>query len=202
MNFGEELAYWYLRLNGFFPLPNFALHRYDKEHKLYADADLLAVRWPHVYEEIGGQDCDWDSERFDTWGLNLRNGVTGLIVEVKTGEYSSKDIATAFHKDRLLYAVRRLGFWNEEGAKTAVEALSSSSTYSASNMTVGKLLIAVTPSDGAPPVAYRSLDLSDVEKFIIERMQKYKDPKWASRFFFPSDLMQYLIWDRKKVRKE
>ncbi len=26
MNYGETLAYWYLRLNGFFPLRNFVLH--------------------------------------------------------------------------------------------------------------------------------------------------------------------------------
>ena len=27
MNFAEELVYWYLRLNGFFPITNFVLHR-------------------------------------------------------------------------------------------------------------------------------------------------------------------------------
>ena len=29
MNFGESLAYWYFRLNGFIPLTNFVLHRPD-----------------------------------------------------------------------------------------------------------------------------------------------------------------------------
>ena len=26
MNFAEQLVYWYLRLNGFFPITNFVLH--------------------------------------------------------------------------------------------------------------------------------------------------------------------------------
>jgi hypothetical protein len=29
MNSSEELAYWYLRLNGFFPLTNFVIHRHQ-----------------------------------------------------------------------------------------------------------------------------------------------------------------------------
>lgn len=36
-----------------------------------ADSDLLAIRFPHVYEEIGGQPEDGDSTRFTTWGFSL-----------------------------------------------------------------------------------------------------------------------------------
>lgn len=35
MNFGEELAYWYLRLNGSFPRINFVYHKHDvSEHSV------------------------------------------------------------------------------------------------------------------------------------------------------------------------
>ena len=27
MNFAEQLVYWYLRLNGYFPITNFVLHQ-------------------------------------------------------------------------------------------------------------------------------------------------------------------------------
>jgi hypothetical protein len=54
MNYGETLTYWYLRLNGFIPMRNFVLHRANIEGQAAADTDLLAVRFPHVYEEIGG----------------------------------------------------------------------------------------------------------------------------------------------------
>jgi hypothetical protein len=86
MNFGETLAYWYLRLNGFLLLQNFVLHRNASTIEHSADADLLAVRFPNVYEEIGGHADDWDTEKFARWGFDLVQQVIGLIVEVKTGK--------------------------------------------------------------------------------------------------------------------
>jgi hypothetical protein len=58
-NYGEAWAYWYLRLNGFFPLGNFVVHK-DSVVRHRADVDLLGVRPPHVFEEVGGQQDDWD----------------------------------------------------------------------------------------------------------------------------------------------
>jgi hypothetical protein len=70
MNYGETFAYWYLRLNGFFPLRNFVLHRLSQPNgrRENADVDLLAIRFPFVHERYGdinneGQwDDDWDRE--------------------------------------------------------------------------------------------------------------------------------------------
>ena len=45
MNYGETLAYWYLRLNGFFLLRNFVLHplhESEANDRYTADSDLLA----------------------------------------------------------------------------------------------------------------------------------------------------------------
>jgi hypothetical protein len=72
MNYGETLAYWYLWLNGFFPLKNFVLHSSHRTKDAYpsarfnnidpennymqaVDSDLIAIRFPFVYEEVGGQ---------------------------------------------------------------------------------------------------------------------------------------------------
>jgi hypothetical protein len=66
------------------------LHESAGDDNQTADCDLLAVRFPHVYEEIGGQSGDWDS-RFSTWGFSLDEDIIGLIVEVKTSpNYESK----------------------------------------------------------------------------------------------------------------
>ena len=66
MNYGETLVYWYLRLNGFFPLTNFVIHKSDGV--MYSsDCDILAIRPPLVFEEIGGQADDWDQWFFRTY---------------------------------------------------------------------------------------------------------------------------------------
>ncbi|SHF32168.1 hypothetical protein SAMN02745195_02362 [Thermoanaerobacter uzonensis DSM 18761] len=86
-NFAEELTYWYFRLNGFFLLQNYVLHNIGEERQRgTADADLLAIRFPYVYEEIGGHSNDWDSEKFSEWGFNIEKNNLALIVEVKSGK--------------------------------------------------------------------------------------------------------------------
>src|SRR5208283_1256962 len=83
MNYGEEIAYWYLRLNGFFPITNFVIHRSERIPHT-SDCDVLAVRMPDVYEEIGGKPEDWDQDFAMELGFDR---VLGVICEVKTGGY-------------------------------------------------------------------------------------------------------------------
>jgi hypothetical protein len=83
MNHGEEAAFWYLRLNGFFAITNFVVHASsDVVHT--SDCDVLGVRLPFVYEEVGGRDDDWDP--FLVRNLNLERPI-GIICEVKSGDY-------------------------------------------------------------------------------------------------------------------
>lgn len=91
MNYGEEHAYWYLRLNGFFPLQNFVVHRHGG-NELRSDVDVLAVRPPLVYEEIGGQQGDWDQFLAAHVPLDC---VLGVVCEVKTGYPSGDPILKA-----------------------------------------------------------------------------------------------------------
>src|SRR5262245_60877427 len=110
MNFAEELVYWYLRLNGFIPLTNFVLHR-DEVHRT-SDADVVAVRFPHVFEEIGGQPHDWD-EQFERWGINLARDTIGLVVEVKTGDWHVEDLAN--REWRIRRGLERIGMLQRPG---------------------------------------------------------------------------------------
>ncbi len=119
MNYGETLAYWYLRLNGFFPIRNFVLHRtpHSNESNQYynADVDLLAVRFPFVHERYGYAnriDDQWD----DHWDKKLleeipelNRNVVGLIVEVKTGEDTSN--LSSFNETRLRVDIHRTGMF-------------------------------------------------------------------------------------------
>ena len=202
MNFGETLAYWYLRLNGFFPLTDFVLHRDEETIEHSADTDLLAVRFPFVYEEVGGQLDDWDNNRFTDWGLDLNRKIVALIVEVKTGKNNPAyrdNIRQSFSRDRLLYGIHRMGFWQRIRTDEIASDLSLASIYhdAVLGVSIAKLLIAVRfPQNEQLLPCCLKLRLDEAEEFILARVDKYPQ-KQADRLRFPSDLVQYLIWSRR-----
>src|SRR5687768_6292565 len=112
MNYAETLAYWYLRLNGFFRLSRFLLHR-DGGRDYNTDCDLLAVRFPEVFEPVGGNPRDWHTPLFEAFGCKIRDPdkvdeqqpqIIALIVQCKG--CASRDIAgvrESFAADRLAY---------------------------------------------------------------------------------------------------
>lgn len=204
MNYGETLAYWYLRLNGFFPLRNFVLHRLQQRNGTHenADVDLLAIRFPSVHERYG--DINDEDERLDDdWDSKLRahlpdltTTIIGLIVEVKTsnpGELSS-------FKDRRMRAdIERLGFFAEKAIiDRVVTNLAKEKIAAEEKYRVGKLLV----SEDEKPGAWINLTIGEIDDFIRHRMNKYNDLKYAARHMFHDDLIQYIIWREKHEKQE
>lgn len=186
MNYGETLAHWYLRLNGFFPLRDFVLHRGEGARRT-RDCDLLALRFPHVFEEVGGQVSDWDRARFEGWGLSLERPLV-LVVQVKTGREGTDD--GAFNRPFLLQALRRTGLWTSQAAEACATAMEGAATHDTAEAQVAKLLVASYPRRSEE--RYRMLSLSEALAFIRARFQTYREAKQADRLFFPDDLIQFL----------
>lgn len=184
MNYGEELAYWYLRLNGFFPISNFVVHR-SARVKYTSDVDVLAVRPPHVYEEIGGQADDWDTYLSD----NLRFGChIGLLCEVKTGAYEE---AKLFRPEYLRYTIPRLGLVAPADVDGVVETLRDSiSVEVGDGAMITKLFVSATERHTGP---YLNRTLEQIENFLAERVRRYPIEKYADRMFFPSTTFQLII---------
>jgi len=76
----EELAYWYLRLNGCFTIPNFVVHP-DSGTNQKTDIDVLAARFPFRGGELPGMKDDEFFER-------CRAQTLILLTEVKTSRCS------------------------------------------------------------------------------------------------------------------
>ena len=195
-NFAETLTYWYLRLNGFFPLSNFVLHRYETEsgRRANADADLLAVRFKHVSEDVGGQEDDWDPW-FEDNQLLLDSKIIGLIVEVKSGDFDSQAIERAFSEARIEYAMQRLGFYSKNYLPNRVRRLHQEAIVSGTHYQVAKLLITgQTRHHSFQSNSFLTLSIQEMQRFIELRMEKYSDEKNAARFFFPDEIIQFFAW--------
>ena len=195
MNYGEELSYWYLRLNGFFLIRRFVIHK-SRTIRYSSDCDLLAVRPPHVHEEVGGNLHDWDP-----WLLELLdfNRTIGVICEAKTGRYQSGKI---FKPEYLKYSIGRLGFVPiEEIDQTAQEMEETAVWNICDQYQICKLLIAekCVSSD-----RFACRNLEDIEGFLKGRAQEYHEDKYRDRMFFDSALFQNIIKDvfRKRDIRE
>lgn len=183
MNYGEELAYWYLRLNGFFPIANFVVHKTDGV-KDRSDVDVLAVRLPHVFEAVGGKTDDWDPYLGRT--LDLACPVS-VFCEVKTGEFA---IERLFREEQLAAAVARTGMVPPAALAQLLNDLrESASAAIPAGPHVAKLLVSRNETDG--PFLNRTI--AQVGAFLEERVRRYDYEKYASRMFFPSILLQNLI---------
>lgn len=183
-NYAEEYALWYFRLNGFFPLPNFVIHK-SSEIEYSADCDILAIRPPHVYEEIGGNEDDWDELLVKTVDFSR---MTGAICEVKTSSY---DPGKLFPQDRIAYCIGRLGLAPREGIARIAESLEEfSCVVTDDGVCIAKVLIAneLHQSD-----RFLSIHLDHVKEFLLGRVRKYPEEKYRDRMFFGSIQFQTVI---------
>lgn len=183
MNHGEEAAFWYLRLNGFFPIANFVVHASGSVRHT-TDSDVLAVRPPFVYEEIGGQPDDWDA--FLVERLEFSRQV-GLVCEVKTGRYEAQAV---FPEDAVRYSIARLGMVPHDQVDQVLHALSvQPAVRIGDDAQIAKLLVARNPANGP----FLSRSLTDVEQFLFDRVARYPKEKHRDRMFFGPVLFQTII---------
>jgi hypothetical protein len=181
-NYAEEYVYWFLRLNGFFPLKNFVLHKNSQlEHT--SDCDLLAVRPPFVYERIGGEPDDWYPLIRE---YSHPNVTLGVICEVKSGRYAQDEL---FKKDHIEYALGRLGL-TVELEKSAATLRDRASIDLESNCRVLKLLVAQKCPKRQDMIC---LTLDEIYGFLKQRIEKYPKEKYRDRTFFHSDVFQTII---------
>jgi hypothetical protein len=195
MNYAEQLSRIYLRLNGFFLMENFVQHGVDHlDHgQNTADVDIVAIRMPHSLELIDSQPLEQDPW-FQDIGLSLTESKIGLIVEVKSGSFSHSHVK-AFMPERLSYSLRMMGFLRrEDEINEVVQVLETRPIYSIEDITFANILISENKVGGN----WYQLSIDHLNAFIRYRIEKFSDTKWRDRMFFPSEIMQYMIWETKR----
>lgn len=205
-NYAEQLAYWYLRLNGFFLVENYVYHQIqeDDEARAYnADADILAIRPPYYYEEIPHRERNehghWRYLRApldsDNWLRELNGRWIGAIVEVKGSENARiEDIQRAFTPGRLRVSLNRLGL--TPGVEEALNDLLAGDRFEYGGGSILKIVFSQVAFEGP----WMNILLDDADEFIIDRMSSAQNylAKSGSRYFFPSELIQYMIWSANR----
>ena len=98
----EDLAYWYLRLNGCFTIPNFVVHP-DSGTNQKTDIDVLAVRFPFRDELLDMRDD----------GFFERSGAHTLVLlaEVKTSRCSLNESWLKSKSDALKRVIGAAGLF-------------------------------------------------------------------------------------------
>src|SRR5260370_23859563 len=191
-NYGESLAYWYFRLNGFIPMTDFVLH--GDEELDDSDCDLIAVRFPHVWEEVGGQDNDWDKDLLKVLGQDGKRTLA-VFVQVKTGtDDGNRPGKIGEYFDRHLdYLVKRLGFWPENEVGRAIYDLRNTPMAINADYALSKIVfLRDLPLPRRQP-HWLEWRLEDMIDFIYQRMVKDQPEKIPARMHFPDHLIQFVI---------
>ncbi|MEZ0537233.1 hypothetical protein ACAG39_08270 [Caldicellulosiruptoraceae bacterium PP1] len=81
---------------------------HKSENQAY-DADIITVRFPYVYEEIGERKDNWHDKLKDMIP-NFKKNIIGVIYEVKSGKngYSVSDLFKGIKQKQCL---QRFGFY-------------------------------------------------------------------------------------------
>lgn len=198
INFAEDLAYWYLRFNGFFLLRNFVFRtgRATENRNHGTDSDLLAIRFPNVYEKIGGQPADWDNQ-FEKWGIEIDKFKLAFIVEVTSKrQISPMYFSNKFSDERLKQAIWRFGIFPKDDIYCMVKNLQEEKYIKQADWIVAKLAVAdrTFSGQGQDSCQWFNLPLKDADIFLKKRINTYSS-KVSDRMYLPEALIQYLAWE-------
>jgi hypothetical protein len=188
MNYGEDISYWYFRLNGFFLVQNFVLHG-DDAGIGQCQIDLMDVRPRFVNEAIGGLAVDWDPELFNFLG-SIIGETHAVICQVKTGRAEDIEDDALFRPETLEGLINRFGLIEPRRSRQVAERLVDEALVRVGRTTLSKILVSKEKREYP---SYLSLWLDDLEEFVEARARKYAPEKYRDRMLFPWGLFQFAV---------
>lgn len=166
----EQLAYWYLRLNGFLTIPNFIVHP-EKGNAQRTDVDIIGLRFP-FREELKGM---VDDEVFSRYSEKP----VVAIAEVKIGQCNLNDPWTDPQKRNIQGVLRAIGAFREEMVEEVANNIYERGVYDDNQYTV---LFVCIGKDENQELAKKYCDVpqitwQQVSRFIYCRFKSFKDAK-------------------------
>lgn len=167
----EQLAYWYLRLNGFLTIQNFIVHP-DTGSEQRTDVDILGVRFPHRAELKPNPMID--DEPF----VQFKDRPYIIIAEVKKSTCSLNGPWTATGKENLQRVLRAIGAFPENQVETAAKNIYTSGMFSdAYHLTLACFGETANPYIGKNFPDIPQILWDKVLTFVYNRFREYQDQK-------------------------
>lgn len=168
----EQLAYWYLRLNGFLTIPNFVVHP-DHGSNQETDVDVLGVRFPYRAENL--QRPMKDDPRF----TRVREKSFIAIAEVKSGRCALNGPWTNPERQNMLRVLRAVGAFPQIEVELAAMSLYETGRYQCQLYYVSLVCFgsASNPDVGERYPHVPQILWSEVLAFIYNRFREYKRQK-------------------------
>jgi hypothetical protein len=168
----EELAYWYLRLNGFLSIPNFVVHP-DMRGPQRTEVDILGVRFPHRAELLNKPMVD------DKPFTEVQDKPYLIVAEVKRSECRLNGPWTEQASENMQRVLRAVGAFRDDEIATVAESLYHNGTFS--NKAYHVSLFCFGDREN-PDVRRTHPDVpqklwSDVLRFVFNRFTTYRDQK-------------------------
>jgi hypothetical protein len=168
----EQLAYWYLRLNGFLTTPGFVVHP-DRGRNQETDVDLIGVRFPYRAENLIRP--MEDDPRFSA----VTEKTIIAVVEVKAGAMRLNGPWTNKERNNMLRVVRAIGPLPREETRLAARALYEEGLYQSQLYHVMLVCIGsrinTDLKDSHPAVP--QITWPEILRFIYDRFRGYRNEK-------------------------
>lgn len=172
----ELLTLWFLRLNGYFCVPNFIIHP-DAPGPQRTDADVLALRFPHCLE-VAGAPIPQD----DTFIIGDR--IDFLVAEVKAGECRLNGPWAAPGPRNIQYVLRWMGFLERNNElEDVAAALYDDKKWDENHR---RICVRIACFGRRPSAAHGMRDVLqrthlDSVRFIVDRFRRFQTEKADQR---------------------
>ena len=170
----EHVASWYFRLNGFLSIPGFILHPDAVRRNPMTEADLIAVRFPHSREVIGGRPMIDDGCLLR---LATNEQVLFLLVEVKLDLCNINGHWSDSKKGNMQRVVRRLGFARDDEIEEIAVSMYNNLRWENQQTVLQYVAVGKRQNDGRGRQYPRLLQVTwdEIADFLYERFRQFPE---------------------------
>ena len=175
---GENLAYWYLRLNGVLQITNFIVHPRTRGSQR-TDADIVGVRFPFRQERLFDDPSEVMKDDARITDLHLDEKPIVMIAEIKSGPCRINGPWTEKTKKNVHRVLSSFGFVDSKEIGSVADQLYSEGRAETQRLSFVSCLFGSRKSEDIcrTLTGAQQFEWDSVAKWCIDRMRDYSRQK-------------------------